>query len=425
MSARLRRVVLVVLAALLGLGLVQAASPSTSLSGSSTDGGDSGSPTEEDTSYRFLSAPDFMNADVADLSGQPRWRPGMPNSWNTSWATATDTVMDAFEAEAPEDVLVAGDLVNGHWGVEPSGVFGPVGTEAERQAAVRRAAAAYFPAWRQLFDDRGLPVHVAVGDHEVGDNDWAGSDKNEFKRRNLGLFKEEFSRYALLPDRYDSRPAGPANRTAYAVRLAPEVQLVTVDVFERTGDDVVPRLDPQQLRWLDDVLARAQADGVDWIMVQGHVPVARPVRQTSSSGLYYEGGAASPFWRTLARHDVDLYLAGEVHDTTAVRRDGVMQISHGGMFGHGGHDGRGGTSYLVGQVEGDTLDLVAKRFRVSHTEGEGERLWQATSQGQPPLEKTFVPTPDVIGTMRLTADGEVLSMDGQLGPYLPGGSDAD
>ncbi|MCH1867605.1 metallophosphoesterase [Nocardioides sp. CFH 31398] len=416
MRARARRAVVVALAALVGFGLVQAAAPSTSLSGSSTDGRESDGPAP--ATYRFLSAPDFMNADVADLSGSPRWRPGLENSWNDSWAVAVDTVMDAFEAEAPQDVLVAGDLVNGHWGAQPSEVFGPVDTEEQRRDAVRRAAEAYFPAWRRLFDERGLPVHVAVGDHEVGDNDWAGSAKNDFKRRNLGLFKEQFAQHALRPGRYDSRPPGPANRTAYAVRLAPEVQLVSVDVFEQTPDDVVPRLDPQQLAWLDDVLAEAQADGVDWIMVQGHVPVARPVRQTSSSGLYYEGGASSPFWRTLARHDVDLYLSGEVHDVTAARRSGVMQISHGGIFGHGGHQGRGGTSYVVGQVEGDTLELVAKRFRVSETSGE-ERLWQATSQGEPPLEKTFVPTPEVIGTMRLTSDGEVLSQDGQLGPYTP------
>jgi len=418
MRARGRHVAAVAVAAVVGLGLVQAASPSTSLGGSASDG--SGEDTSG-TEYRFVSSPDFMNTDVADLRASPRWRPGMPNSWNGSWAEAVDVVMDAFADERPEDVLVAGDLVNGHWGAKPSDVFGPVDTEGERRAAVRRAAEVYFPAWRRLFDERGLAVHPAVGDHEVGDNDWAGSEQNDFKRRNLGLFKAEVSRNAIRAGSYDSRPPGPANGTAYATRLDPEVQLVTVDVFERTPDDVVPRLDPQQLRWMDDVLADAQADGVDWIIVQGHVPVLRPVRQVSSSGLYYETGAARTFWDTLARHGVDLYLSGEVHDVTALQRQGVTQISHGGIFGHGGYSGRGGTSYLVGQVDGDTVDLVAKRFRVS--ERTTERLWQATAQGEPPRRKTFVPTPDVIGTMRLTSDGRIVAADGQLELYAPGTGD--
>lgn len=387
-----------------------ATSPATGETSQSADAGADG--------YRFLSSPDFMNADVADLSGLPGFRRGTPNSWNRSYARAVRTVMDGFAAERPDDVLVAGDLVNGHWGDKPSRVFGPTDTARQKRQAISRAARAYYPAWRRLFAQRDLDVHVAVGDHEIGDNDWRGSARKDAKRRNVTHFKREFARYGLRPGRYSDRPEGPARSTAYATRLSPEVQLVTVDVFRRTGNDVLPELDSQQLRWLDGVLARAEADDVDWIIVQGHTPVLGPVRTTSSSGLMYRGGARSAFWRTLVRHDVDLYLSGEVHDITARREGGVTQISHGGIFTHANRRGRGGTNYLVGQVDGDELALTSRRFLVESSRTE-RRLWQATGKGRPPLSKRFDPVPALVGRMTLTSDGRVLQRSGVLDEYVP------
>ena len=58
--------------------------------------------------------------------------------------------------------------------------------------------------------------------------------------------------------------------------------------------------------------------------MQGHVPILEPVRSRGSSGLHYPGGARSRLWRLFERYGVDIYLCGEVHDTTATTQDGIL-----------------------------------------------------------------------------------------------------
>ena len=116
--------------------------------------------------YRFVSAPDFLNQDVADLTADGRTqhvvdrRTGeVANSTNADYETALDHVIERDgRRHGTRDVLVAGDLVEGRWGRDDSrsGVFGPVRTQAQRLRAWRRAADVYYPAWRQRFDDHGL-----------------------------------------------------------------------------------------------------------------------------------------------------------------------------------------------------------------------------------------------------------------------------
>lgn len=361
--------------------------------------------------YRFLSTPDFLNTDLADT--------GVPgaNSWNETWAEALNIVMDTFKAEAPEDVLVAGDLVNGHWGVDESqsGVFGPVAPGGHSTQALRNAADLYYGTWIERFRERDLTVHAAVGDHEIGDDPWRGA-KAAFKRKSVALFKSVFASHIIAPNGYTKHPAGPAARTAYATYLHPEVLLVTVDVFSETGTDVIAELDAQQLAWLDKVLGNADARGTDWIIVQGHTPVVGPVRHWGSSHLMYEGGEDSAFWDTMARHQVDLYLAGEVHDITARQVDGVTQISHGGLFAAAPASGKGSTNYLLGEVRGSEMTLRINRF-LPYAVNNKERLWQTAPYGQPPLTKSFLPAPPVVGTMTLTSENQILARSGLLGVY--------
>ncbi|VXC49513.1 metallophosphoesterase family protein [Nocardioides sp. AX2bis] len=367
--------------------------------------------------YRFVSSPDFLNMDLADLTGLPTWSPGLPTGTSPQHERALDVVLDGIAAEAPQDVLVAGDLVEGHWSLDDAGtgLFGPVRTERQQQRAVVRAARSYYPAWLTRFREHGLPLpHTAVGDHELGDNPWGrrGGGYSGFKWRNLGLFRQLYADALVAPRGYAAHPRrGPARSTAYATSLDPEVLLVTLDVFSRTRNGVVAEVDPAQLRWLRGVLRGARRTGVDWVVVQGHTPVLGPVRTVGSSGLMYEGGRGSPLWRTLVRHDVDLYLAGEVHDVTAVRDRGVTQVSHGGLFGYGG------TNYLVGEVRGDEMSLVVRRFR-SQVDGT-ERIWQTDTRRGQPLDLTYEPDPPAVGTMTLTADGRVRGRDGLLAPYRP------
>lgn len=366
--------------------------------------------------YRFLSSPDFLNADIGDLRTLPGWEPGEPNSWSPSYEQTLDRIVDRFAAERPEDVLVAGDLVEGQWGFdrEGLGVFGPTATEGQQVAALHRAADFYYDAWVRRFATRGLRVHAAVGDHELGDNPWHGDGFARFKRDHVRDFKRAFAHRLVAPRGYRVRPGGPARHTAYATRLHPEVLLVTLDVFRRSGDDVVADLDPRQLAWVDRVLADARSRGVDWVVVQGHTPIAGPVPAWGSSELTYEGGTGSRLWRVMARHGVDLYLNGEVHEVSAVRADGITQVSHGGLIGAIQPSGVGGTTYLLGEVHRGRLFLTVNRFVPTRVDA-SSRLWENQGRG-PAAVKHVAPDPVTVGRMVLNRDNRLLGADGALVP---------
>jgi len=341
--------------------------------------------------YRFVSAPDFLNQDVADLTAGGRRQHvvaatgEVANSTNAAYETALGRVIDEMATHGADDVLVAGDLVEGRWGRDDSrtGVFGPVRTDAQRLRAWRRAADVYYPAWFERFAERGLTTYPAVGDHEMGDDPWRVRRRNpwiDFKRRHLPQFKQIFAQHALSGSdgrpRFADRPRrGPARHTAYAVRLDRDVLLVSLDVFERRGGDVHVSVDPAQLRWLAGVLRRAERDDVPWVMVQAHTPMPGAVRVRNSTHLVYEKGRSSELWRTMVDGGVDVYLSGEVHDQTVRQRDGILEVSHGSLFY------RGEASYVVGQATQDRLVLENRQFR--GTVGFDSRLWTTSRQGAP------------------------------------------
>jgi hypothetical protein len=339
--------------------------------------------------YRFVSAPDFLNQDVADLTADGRTqyidrRTGeVANSTNADYDAALDHVIDEMASHGTDDVLVAGDLVEGRWGRDDArtGVFGPVRTQSQRLRAWRRAADVYYPAWRERFETRGLTTYPALGDHEIGDDPWQARNDPwiDFKRRHVPEFKRIYADHMLTGEdgrpRFTDRPAGQARRTAYAVRLDPDVLLVTIDVFERRGGDVHMSVDRAQLRWLQRVLRQAPKDDVPWVMVQGHVPMTPKVRVRNSSNLVYEKGARSALWKAMVDGGVDVYLSGEVHDQTVHVRDGVLQVSHGSLLY------RGEASYVLGQATADRLVLENHQFRGEI--GFEDRLWTTSRQGAP------------------------------------------
>ncbi len=98
------------------------------------------------------------------------------------------------------------------------------------------------------------------------------------------------------------------------------------------------------------------------------MPPWGPVAKESSSGLMLEGGEQSPLWQALKKHNVDLYLCGEVHAITCTQADGVLQIAHGGLFGYNPK-----VNYLVATVFADRIELQLKEIDIVN---EGERLWQ-------------------------------------------------
>jgi predicted phosphodiesterase len=373
-----------------------------------------GGPADSPRLLRLLSSPDFLNADVADLRRGPGfWTPRRSaNSTSPAYERAIDHVLDDWQRQQPDAVLVAGDLVDGRWGRDAhhTGNFGPVGNARQRATAARLAAATYYPQYLQRFRAHHLDLYPAAGDHEYGDNPWTTS-----KRRLAPVFQDQFARhFTRTPSgrpRFRDHPSGPHAGTAYAFRPAPDVQVVTIDPFDIAPDHARIRLDRSQLRWVRRVLKQAQADGVRWIFVQGHVPILEPVRSRGSSNLHYAGGSRSRLWRLFTRYGVDVYLCGEVHDVTATTQDGILQLTHGGAFQFGL------TTYALLDVHDDRLDITLNDYDVTVRDArDHSRLWETVRSG---LKKwiRLDPDPVTIGTLTLEATGQVTRRTGILVPY--------
>lgn len=302
----------------------------------------------EDDSWTFVSIPDFLNADLGGPSSHP------------AYERAAGEILDEVASHEPEFVLVAGDTVMGMWheNVDGTGEFGPVDTRQQQEGAIRQAGDTYYPAWKDRFADRGLSVHVALGDHEVGeDTTWNSSLSL------VDTYKDVWAEH-FTDGRYTSRPPGPASRTAYAFEHG-GVLFVTVDVFDASGDEMRLDIGEQQARWLEQLLADHEDH---FVVVQGHVPVLGPVRVEQSSGLMMTGGTDSVLWRTMCDGGADLYLVGEVHAVTATSGC-VQQVAHGAVLGSNPW-----VNYLVGTVRGKTVQLES--FAAETSWSGSRRVWQ-------------------------------------------------
>lgn len=356
-------------------------------------------------SWKFVSIPDFMNADIGTLVGYPGFPDGGKDSTTPGFEATLAFYLDAIAAEQPEMVLVAGDLVEGEWHRDSTGrnIFGTYGSHAEREVSLDNAANLYYGQWLERFTSRGLNnVYAAIGDHELGDNDW-GTGSN--RARLVPNFKDAFARHFTQDDQgqslfagkingVDARPVGtPYENTSYAVKTN-NVLLVTLDVFRqdspstkldnRTGS-VLATMGGDHLAWLDTLLAAAETDpNIDHVIVQAHTPVLTPVRVRGSSELYLrdyddttnrsnaDQGAATDLWQTLAARNVDFFFAGEVHHNTLSVSNGVTQLVHDGIPFSEGH-------YLVGTVTGKKVEFELKHVDI----GSGtETFWQTVGNNK-------------------------------------------
>lgn len=373
--------------------------------------------------WNFVSFPDWLNADIGDVSALTT----VVNSDNAAQETAINTVLDALEAEHPDFVLVAGDEVNGHWYLDADNVhvFGQVDTIGHKIAAVQKGAATYYPIWKKRFADRGLQVYAAVGDHDIGDNNWAaGTDKATLVDTYKQAWAQQFTLDSNGQPLYAQRPVGtPWENTAYAVQHK-NVLVVSTDVFHQ--EDPATALDPrtgsvrcevvdEQVAWLDSLLTTAAADPtIQFVLVQGHVPVLLPVRAQNSSNLSMAGAEASPFWQTLVQHKVSLYLAGEVHAMSAAENSGVEQVVHGGIMGYGAY-----VSYLVGHVYSDHIDLELKSANLVYDGSDTTRLWQA-GPNRPHAQYTISPDGFTsAGKLTVTKVGGATTYSDPTGYFMP------
>ena len=364
------------------------------------------------TLYRFVSTPDAWNNDIGDVREAVGWDPGEPNSINGSWRRATDAVLADIGLREPRFVLVAGDLVAGRWDDDLDGfaVFGATSSLSGMREAVREAGGIYYRQWRALFRRHGLRVSPAVGDHEIGDDEDSWSEEHE--QALVPTYRDVWSRAFTYRRngadfRYPSHPPRETQHagTAYAFRSGP-VFLVTVDVFHQRHDGSVhTTIVGSQLNWLRRVLRAANANpSVRFIIVQGHTPVLPAKYAGGSTRLRLDGGSASPFWRTLERNGVDVYLCGEAHAISRANHGGVEQITHGSNIGFSSFN------YLTVAVSAQRLWLTLRRARVRHVTD--SRLWQ--SGWVRPLASRVVERFVVVGSMSITADGREQRRGGML-----------
>ncbi len=166
-----------------------------------------------------------------------------------------------------------------------------------------------------------------------------------------------------------------------------------------------------QLRWLTEEIRRAKRRG-HVVVVQGHIPMMLPTRHFNSGRLHLPEGRRSTFYRTLDREGVDLFLCGEVHDSTAVQhgRRAPLQISHGCIF-------QDAFPFLVGRLYEDGRLVLDLHEALVAEAGDEAGLWSSDANHH---QRTYLRYGDPRHRGQIVQrQGEVLRATGKLGAYHP------
>jgi len=312
----------------------------------------------------FVSFPDFFNFDI-------------PEPW-PKYDSAVGYFLTQVKRENPRFVLVAGDLVDGHWWDSPE--------------TVEHMGTIYYSGWVRRMNRHGLKFYTAIGDHELGDDPWPPE-----KIQLVPHFEDVYRTYLQMPKN------GPVGKRglSYFVREG-NVLLITVDPFEVINDSMRVDVMGEQLEWFKQVLKK-HADA-KFKIVQGHVPIWGDIKARSSSKLMLSGGRESAFYNVLKDEGVDLYLAGEFHDVTVLESDGIWQIVHGSSWGRKIVNTQ---DYLVGHYAGNQLELTMKRI---HMDAQGDYMWNINKNNGPREivrinERTLENGPEITGTLTITKEG--------------------
>lgn len=310
----------------------------------------------ENESWTFVSMPDFLNVDC-----------DYPQE---GWEDALSYVLKNVKNEHPDFLVVAGDLVMGHW---DQTMINKNDTSYWNNAdTIAKYSERYYSAWKSRMVQHNLRYYTTLGDHEIGDNPW----RDPRKIAAVHNYKQAFAKHMQMPQN------GPAHMkgTAFWWRHK-NVLFISVDVFEKGKSDqgmIKAGVSGDQLAWFRQVLD--QHPDVDHRIVLGHTPILGPVRKWSTSGLMIEEGRESEFWQTMKAYEVDAYLCGEVHAITCTERDGIMQMAHGGLIGYNTR-----TNYMVVKVSKDKIDLEIKEIEMLPS---GNHLWQTGNNR--PLEMVSI-----------------------------------
>lgn len=272
---------------------------------------------------RFTSVPDIFN-----------WNIGNPQP---GWEETIDWFFDRLHKEGPDFMLNAGDIMDARWW-----------TDARQ---VQQKTEEYWGGFKQRFDERGMTVYVAPGDHEYGDD--GGLKIGPIAR----VFGEQFTKLMGMPR---NGPANHLGRAFYARKN--NLLIITLDTFEDRGERFAYTVGDEQLAWMEKTLMAHQ--DAEFIIVQGHLPIAGPVRSKNSSASMLEKGTDSGLWKLMVKHGVHVYLCGEHHRITVKKQDGIWQIVHGALWGT-----QPDLNYLRGSVRPQAMTLELLEFEVEYSGG--------------------------------------------------------
>lgn len=275
------------------------------------------------TEIRFTSVPDIFN-----------WNIGNPQP---GWEETIDWFFDRLQKEGPDFTLNAGDIMDARWW-----------NDAKQ---VQEKTEEYWVGFKKRFDERGMTVYVAPGDHEYGDD--GGLKMGHIAR----AFGKQFTKLMGMPR---NGPANHMGRTYYVRK--DNLLIITLDTFEDKGKRFAYTVGDEQLAWMEKTLMANQ--DAEFTIVQGHLPIVGPVRSKNSSRSMLEGGTNSNLWKLMVKYGVDVYLCGEHHRITVKKRDGIWQIVHGALWGT-----QTDLNYLRGAVRSKEMKLELLEFDVKYNGG--------------------------------------------------------
>lgn len=254
-------------------------------------------------------------------------------------------------------VLMPGDLVSGTRWMDADYKKSSFGDGSiSNEESIEKATSNAYSTVRRLFHEVGYTnMLVTIGDHELGGNNGWGKSSHidELQNFRKGFAKEfnanggsletDFVFHEKIGDAPSSPVGTPFEFTSFAYQHR-NVLFITLDVYLALNTKLIDyenglggegfvtaSVVDSHLQWLEFVLSEAKKlDSVHHIIVQGHVPILQPVRKVSSSGGFLDYAENSPLWKLFEEYEVDLYLAGEVHATTAecaASKLGPVQIS--------------------------------------------------------------------------------------------------
>lgn len=273
---------------------------------------------------------------------------------------------------------------------------------------VQKKTEEYWLGFKKRFDDRGMNIYVAPGDHEYGDD--GGLLKGDIAR----AFGQQFTKLMGMPRN------GPANHMGRAFYVRKDnLLMIALDTFEDAGEKFDYTVGDEQLAWMEKTLTDHQ--DAAFIIVQGHLPIVGPVRSKNSSASMLNEGTDSKLWKLMVKHKVNVYLCGEHHRITVKKRDGIWQIVHGALWGT-----QTDLNYMRGVVQSGEMTLELMEFDVEYSGGYiGDHPHRGPTnkprENVTLAEKTQTDGPRLTGTLVLSAEPDGSVQDAHVtGWFLEG-----